>query len=398
MRALVYQPSRIQDGDPVGELERRAAVRDQQRGAPGHHLAQGRVDLRLDPRIDGGGGVVQHEDRRVGDQRPGQRHPLALAAGQGEALLADDGAVAVRQAGDELVGFRRPGRRDDLLRRRIGPAVGDVGADRVGEQEAVLHHQADRGPQRLQGQVADIPAADPDHAAPDVIEARQQQGDRRLARSGRADHRERLARPHVQGQAPKHRRRRQVAEGDAVQLHVGRPGRQVRRTGLLGDHRLCVDHLVDPDHAGPRLLADRDQGGQRAHGRDHLPDVEREGEEDPDLDRAVQGQPAAQREDRDLAEHGDGRQRGVVTGGQPDDTDAGRVQPRGDTLQPVGLLLLLTEALDHAHAGHRAVDDARDLRLLLLRVPAGGEEPAPRGDRYQPERGRDRQCHHGEQR
>jgi len=65
VRAHVDQPSLSQNGDPVGQLERRAAVRDQQRGAPGHHLVQGGVDLCLGPRIDGGGGVVQDQDRRV---------------------------------------------------------------------------------------------------------------------------------------------------------------------------------------------------------------------------------------------------------------------------------------------------------------------------------------------
>jgi len=275
-------------------------------------------------------------------------------------------------------------------------AVRDVGADRVREQEAVLHHQADRGAQRVQGQVADVLAADPDGAAPDVVEAGQQQGDRRLARARGADHGERLTRRHVQRQAPQHRLGRQVTERHVVELDVRRPRRQDDRAGLLGDHRPGVDHLVDPDHAGPRLLSDRDQAGQRPHRRDHLPDVEGEGEEDPDLDLAVQGQPAAQREDPDLAEHGNGPQGGVVPGRQPDDAEPGGVQPRAYPLQPLDLLLLLAEALDHPHACHRAVDDARDLRLLLLRVPAGGEEPAARGDRDQPERRRDRQGDQGE--
>ena len=111
----VDQPALVQHRDPVGQLQRGPAVRDQQRGPPGHDLAQRGVDLGLDPGVDGRGRVVQHQDRGVGDQRPGQRDPLALPAGQGEALLADDGVVAVRQVADELVGLGGPGRRDDLL-------------------------------------------------------------------------------------------------------------------------------------------------------------------------------------------------------------------------------------------------------------------------------------------
>ena len=118
--------------------ERRAAVRDQQRGAPGHDLAQRGMDLRLDPRVDRRGGVVQEQDAGSVSSARASGDPLPLAAGQGQALLADHGVVAVRQAGDELVGLSGPGRGDDLLVRGAGPAVGDVGADRVGEQEAVL--------------------------------------------------------------------------------------------------------------------------------------------------------------------------------------------------------------------------------------------------------------------
>ena len=56
------------------------------------------------------------------------------------------------------------GRRHDLLVGGVGPAVGDVGAHGVGEQEAVLRHQADRGPQRVQREIADVVPADPDRA------------------------------------------------------------------------------------------------------------------------------------------------------------------------------------------------------------------------------------------
>ena len=73
------------------------------------------MDLRLDPRVDRGGGVVEQQQPGVGDQRPGEGDPLPLAAGEGEPLLADDGVVAVGQLADELVGLRRPGGGEDLL-------------------------------------------------------------------------------------------------------------------------------------------------------------------------------------------------------------------------------------------------------------------------------------------
>ena len=76
--------------------------------------------------VEARGRLVQDQDRRVGQEGAGDRHPLALAAGQLDAALADQGGVALRQARDEVVGVGEPRRRLDLRLRRAGPAVGDV--------------------------------------------------------------------------------------------------------------------------------------------------------------------------------------------------------------------------------------------------------------------------------
>ena len=49
----------------------------------------------LAARIEHGRGLVEDQDRRVRQQRSGQREPLALAAGQPDALIADQGVVAL---------------------------------------------------------------------------------------------------------------------------------------------------------------------------------------------------------------------------------------------------------------------------------------------------------------
>ena len=61
--------------------------------------------------VDGAGGVVEDEDARVVEEGPGQGDPLALAAREREAPLADDGVVALREVLDELVGLGGPGGR-----------------------------------------------------------------------------------------------------------------------------------------------------------------------------------------------------------------------------------------------------------------------------------------------
>ena len=53
--------------------------------------------------VDGGGRLVEDQDRRVFEQRARDGQPLALAAGELLAALADDRLEAVRHALDELV-------------------------------------------------------------------------------------------------------------------------------------------------------------------------------------------------------------------------------------------------------------------------------------------------------
>ena len=64
---------------------------------PAHDLAQGGEDVGLDGGVDRAGRVVEQQHPRVGQQRPGERDPLPLAAREGEPLLADDGVIALRQ-------------------------------------------------------------------------------------------------------------------------------------------------------------------------------------------------------------------------------------------------------------------------------------------------------------
>ncbi len=65
VRALVDHVAPVHDDDAIGELERRAPVRDQDRGAPDEQAAQGLVDLGLDARVDRRGRVVEQQDAGI---------------------------------------------------------------------------------------------------------------------------------------------------------------------------------------------------------------------------------------------------------------------------------------------------------------------------------------------
>ena len=192
--ADVHHPTAVEHGDPVRQRQRRAPVRDQQRGAARGQVAQGRVDRGLGRVVDRRRRVVEHQHPGVGEHRAGQGDALALSAGQREPALADQRVVALGQALDELRHLRRLRRGDDLLVRGVRAAVGDVGADRVGEEEGVFEHHAQDGAQVRQPQLGQRHPTQPDLPDLRVIEAREQLGDRRLARTGWADQRDRLPR------------------------------------------------------------------------------------------------------------------------------------------------------------------------------------------------------------
>ena len=132
----------LEHDDLVGQRDRREAVGDHERRAALHHLAQRRLISCSVEASTERGGVVEDQDARVGEQRARDRDPLALAAGERQAALADERVVAVGQLVDEAVGLRAPRRLLDLLARRVGPRVGDVVVHGGGEEERVVGDDA----------------------------------------------------------------------------------------------------------------------------------------------------------------------------------------------------------------------------------------------------------------
>ena len=108
---------------------------------------------------------------------------------------------------------------------------------RHGEQKRLLQDEGDLLAQALESHVADVLPVEQHAAGPGVEEARQQPGQGRLARAGRADEGERLAGAQLQGHAAQHRPVGIVAEAHVVQAHVpaqGRQGPRPRRSRTSG--------------------------------------------------------------------------------------------------------------------------------------------------------------------
>src|SRR5262245_38953720 len=123
---LLHDAAPVQEVDEVRVLDRAQPVGDQDHGP----ARQGGLEALLDRPLGGGvevaGRLVEDQDLRPPQQRPGDRQPLPLAAREVGPALADDRLVPPRQARDELVQPGHAGRRDHLLTRRPRPAQRDV--------------------------------------------------------------------------------------------------------------------------------------------------------------------------------------------------------------------------------------------------------------------------------
>ena len=171
MGAGLDDASLVEHVDAGRMPHRRQSVGDHDRRSAATDRLQGALDRRLGLVVDARGRFVQHQDRRILQDRPRHRDPLALTAGEFLPPLPDDGVVPVRQGENELVRLREPSGLDDVLRWwfvpscRIvlgpRPAVGDVLPDRSLEQVDVLAHQRNRPSQVAEFEVAHVLAVDP---------------------------------------------------------------------------------------------------------------------------------------------------------------------------------------------------------------------------------------------
>ena len=110
-------------------------------------------------RAEGGEGLVEQEQRPGAQERAGERHPLALAAGE---LAGAAGAEAVEADGGERGVHALPA---GAVEAEVGAqAEADVlGGGEVGEEVVLLEEQGDRALGR--GERREV-AVLPEHAAP----------------------------------------------------------------------------------------------------------------------------------------------------------------------------------------------------------------------------------------
>ena len=102
MRAAFGQFPLIEHQDHIGIGDGRKAVRNAQRGPPFGDRMQGRQNVLLSARVQGTGGFIEQQDRRVLDQGAGNRDALFLAARQFQPAL-DEATSALDSRTEEAI-------------------------------------------------------------------------------------------------------------------------------------------------------------------------------------------------------------------------------------------------------------------------------------------------------
>ena len=146
-----------------------------------HQLDHALLDVQLGAGVHRAGGLVQHEQPRGGEHRPGNGDELPLALAQVCARLHQGRVVALRQALDCVRRAGKLSRAPHLLLGCIRLPVEDVLPHRSREKPAVLQHHAEGATQAGPGVAADVDAVDQDGTRGDLVETRKEVDDGGLA-------------------------------------------------------------------------------------------------------------------------------------------------------------------------------------------------------------------------
>ena len=164
-------------------------------GRPPHHQpVQRRLHNLLAFGIEGRSRLVQDQNPRILENRPGNGDTLALSAGKVQPPLADLRVVALGKRHDKIVSVSVLRRLHNFFFRGVEAAVADILPHRRGKKHRLLRHDADLSPQRLHCHRAHVITVDSDCPRRDIVKARDQICDRRFSRPARSDEGDHLPR------------------------------------------------------------------------------------------------------------------------------------------------------------------------------------------------------------
>jgi hypothetical protein len=205
------------DDDQVGVPDRRQPMRDDDARAVRHEALERLLDEPLRFGVERGRRLVEDQDRRVPENRAGDGDPLALTAGEPHAQVADRRIVACGSASMNWCAFAA----------RAAATTSSCG--RSGSPNAMFERTVSLKrnvncvttamcAEALERQVADVVAADRDATLGDVVEPRDEVGERALPAPAHAHERDDLADGDLQVDVAEHRLAGVVGERDVLEL------------------------------------------------------------------------------------------------------------------------------------------------------------------------------------
>ena len=209
-------------------VERRCATTSVVR--PRRSVRERLLDALLGLGVDRGGGLVEHEDRRVVHERAREGDELALAEREVLPALAD---LLVEALGRGARGARRRARRAARAstgsREIVGSTEPHVLEQRAREEEDVLQHDRDAARGAIAASQSRTSRPSTRTRPPvDVVEARDERDDARLPGARRPHDRRRRPGRHVEGDAAEHGLARDVGEAHVLERDAARAARSAR--------------------------------------------------------------------------------------------------------------------------------------------------------------------------
>jgi hypothetical protein len=251
-------------------------------GSPAFHEPVERLlDHRLALGVHRGERLVQDQDGRVAQEGAGDRDPLALASGKTDAALPHHRLVALRQPSDEFLRIGGAGGRLELRRRGPRLAHAEVLGDRAVKEIGVLAHHRDEPAELIEGEIAQVAAADHDPPPLRVVEAEEEPGDGGLARPARPHDAHALPGLDLEGEiGVSGTAASGVGEGHAFESHGGgERGRVEQRALGVSDQGLGLEDLDDAARSGDAQHPLVEDDAQLAERSEHLDTQHQDDEE-----------------------------------------------------------------------------------------------------------------------
>jgi hypothetical protein len=254
-------------------------VGDDEGGPSLHGPVHGLLDLPLHLEVQGGCGLVEDEDPRVADHRPGYGDALPLPSAQGDAPLPHLGFEPFGEGFNEREDPRDVRGLPYLFRRKFRQAVGDVEGDGPLHQEGFLGDDADLLPKFPEVHPPEIGPVHEDGTSVGVVEPGDEVGEGGLARSRRAHQGHFFPRDDFKGDVPEDRLPLRVGEGDVPEGDA--PFQHPQRDGVHRGFDLPgnVQEAEDALRGGKAELHGADHGGEDPDGLDKETEVPQEGDE-----------------------------------------------------------------------------------------------------------------------